>query len=72
MHEKQDNDLAKTPAAYVRPLDIKEQQENKAAMLARNQDLMFVSPMLSGFSLNDKIWRKTEPAALPHEVLIAS
>ena len=45
-------------SAYVRPLNSKEQQANKAAMLARNQDLMFLSPMLAGFALKDKLWRK--------------
>lgn len=46
-------------STYLRPLDIKEQEANKAAMMARNRDLMFVSPMLSGFALREKLWRKT-------------
>ena len=49
-------------STYLKPLDDKEQQANKAEMLVRRTDLMFISPMLSGFALREKLWRKTSAA----------
>ena len=43
--------------AYIRPLSSKEQEANKRAMLKRKNDLIFVSPMLSGFAMGEKVWR---------------
>ena len=49
----------KTTETYRKRLNAKEQAANKEKMLARAEDLMFVSPMLLGFALKDKLWRKT-------------
>jgi hypothetical protein len=59
-YKSEENTLSED-SMYLRPLDSKEQQTNKAAMLARNRDLVFVSPMLCGFALREKLWRKTDP-----------
>jgi len=37
------------------------QEENKQEMLDRKEDLVFVSPLLRGFALKNKLWRK-----IPH------
>jgi hypothetical protein len=34
------------------------QEENKQEMLDRKDDLVFVSPLLRGFALKNKLWRK--------------
>jgi hypothetical protein len=33
------------------------QEENKQEMLDRKDDLVFVSPLLRGFALKNKLWR---------------
>ena len=43
-------------SVYIQRLSDEEQQRNKREMLEREQDLIFVSPMLPGFSLKDKRW----------------
>jgi hypothetical protein len=43
-------------SAYITRLSDEEQQENKDEMLAREQDLVFLSPILTGFSLKEKLW----------------
>lgn len=43
-------------SAYIKRLTDEEQQKNKDEMLARGQDLIFLSPILAGFSLKDKLW----------------
>ncbi len=43
--------------AYIKPLTAEEQRANKTAMLKRKEELIFVSPMLSGFAMGDKLWR---------------
>ena len=43
--------------AYIKPLNAEEQRVNKASMLKRSKDLIFLSPMLSGFAMKDKLWR---------------
>lgn len=43
--------------SYLKLLNDKEQEANKVAMLKRRKDLIFVSPMLSGFAMGDKVWR---------------
>lgn len=45
-------------ANYTRRLSLEEQQENIAQMLAREHDLIFVSPILTGFALKNKLWCK--------------
>lgn len=39
-------------------LGEEEQQKNKDAMLAKPEDLMFMSPLLEGYALKNKIWGK--------------
>jgi hypothetical protein len=34
------------------------QEENKQELLYRKEDLVFVSPLLRGFALKNKLWRK--------------
>lgn len=46
-------------STYLKPLDDKAQQANKASMLTKYLDLAFVSQVLSGFALREKPWRKT-------------
>jgi hypothetical protein len=55
---------APPPAQAVKPrrLDAKDQMKNKEAMLALEHDLMFMDPMIQGFSLEHKAWsKKTQP-----------
>jgi hypothetical protein len=42
---------------YVKRLSADQQKENAEAMMKREEDLMFMSPMLKGFSLKSKLWR---------------
>ncbi|TVY73501.1 putative 26S proteasome regulatory subunit-like protein [Lachnellula suecica] len=41
---------------YVQSLEMEKQEENKDDMLARAEDLVFVSPFLLGFALKNKQW----------------
>ncbi|KAL8794731.1 MAG: hypothetical protein Q9195_002685 [Heterodermia aff. obscurata] len=50
--------------AYLKPLSDKEQQANKAAMLKRSKDLMYICPMISGFAMKDKVWRTLSPSSI--------
>lgn len=47
--------------AYIKPLTAEEQLANRSAMLKRKDELIFVSPMLSGFAMSDKVWRTSSP-----------
>jgi len=49
---------------YAQRISEEQQLKNKNAMLAREEDLIFVSPILEGFSLKNKIWRMS-PFHLP-------
>ena len=54
----EDGDAPKSgEGAYIRPLSREEQEANKSAMLKRKSDLIFLSPMLSGFAMGEKVWR---------------
>lgn len=44
--------------SYIKRLNEKEQQENRSQMLKREDDLIYVSPMVQGFDLKNKLWRK--------------
>ncbi len=33
-------------------------------MLAKEQDLIYMSPMLSGFALKDKVWRRSHESSI--------
>jgi hypothetical protein len=44
-------------SSYAQTLDKEKQEENKEEMLARVEDLVFVSPVLLGFALKNKLWR---------------
>ena len=41
---------------YVKRLTEEKQEDNKREMLAREKDLIFVSPILKGFALKNKLW----------------
>lgn len=43
-------------ALYAKCLPKEKQEENIKEMLSRENDLIFVSPMLKGFSLKAKVW----------------
>jgi hypothetical protein len=45
--------------AYVKRLSEEKQKQNVEEMLRRVDDLIFVSPMLEGFSLKGKLWCKS-------------
>lgn len=45
--------------SYVKRLSKEKQQKNIDEMLARPDDLLFVSPILEGFALKNKLWRKS-------------
>jgi hypothetical protein len=45
-------------STYVKCLPKEKQQENINEMLSREQDLMFMTPILEGFSLKSKLWCK--------------
>lgn len=51
-----DEKKEKKGITYVKALSLEKQQENVEAMLNRPQDLIFVSPILQGFSLKSKLW----------------
>jgi hypothetical protein len=46
----------KNEDTYVKRLNAEAQAANKAEMLSRPDDLIFVSPILEGFSLKAKLW----------------
>ena len=48
----------KEKTAHLEPLTKEQQKANKEAMLARRQDLIFVTPVLEGFALRNKVWRE--------------
>jgi hypothetical protein len=43
-------------ATYLKALSKEDQEANKEEMLARDKDLIFVSPLLTGFALKNKLW----------------
>jgi len=45
-------------STYVKCLAKEKQQKNKDEMLAREHDLIFLSPILEGFALKNKLWRE--------------
>ena len=45
--------------SYLKRLTEKEQQENKSQMLKREADLIYISPLVKGFALKNKLWRKS-------------
>jgi hypothetical protein len=52
------DEQASENSAYIERLSDESQQKNKDEMLARAHDLIFLSPMLTGFSLKAKLWRE--------------
>lgn len=53
-----DDEESSENSNYVKRLSNEKQKDNKDKMLAREQDLVFVSPILVGFSLKAKLWRE--------------
>lgn len=48
-------------AKYVQTLPKEQQEENRKEMLGRRKDeLVYVSPLLEGFALKNKQWRKSK------------
>lgn len=45
-------------SAYVKRLSEEDQKANIDAMMKREGDLIFMSPILAGFSLKSKLWRE--------------
>jgi hypothetical protein len=43
---------------YIKRLSDEEQKTNRAEMLAKPDELCFLSPMLEGYALKNKTWRK--------------
>lgn len=43
-------------AIIAKRLDEHEQQKNKEAMLAKEEDLVFMSPLIDGYALKNKLW----------------
>jgi hypothetical protein len=41
---------------YIKRLSDNDQKKNKDEMLARGEDLVFLSPMLMGYALKNKLW----------------
>jgi hypothetical protein len=41
---------------YIKRLSDEEQKKNRDEMLARPDDLFYLSPMLTGYALKNKIW----------------
>ena len=53
-------------SSYAQTLDKEKQDKNKEEMLARAEDLVFISPVLLGFALKNKQWRRfTNPEVNP-------
>jgi hypothetical protein len=44
---------------YIKRLSEEEQKKNREEMLARPDDLIFLSPMLTGYALKNKLWCKS-------------
>ncbi|GJC92634.1 ATPase [Colletotrichum higginsianum] len=62
-HQQDENDEGadeskpeKTGADISKHLGVHEQRKNKEEMLAREGDLMFMSPLIEGFALKNKVW----------------
>jgi hypothetical protein len=43
---------------YIKRLTEEEQKKNRDELLARKDDLIFISPMLMGYALKNKLWRE--------------
>ena len=46
----------RSKSLYIRRLSEEEQTKNKQEMLAREKDLVFLSPLLPGYALKNKLW----------------
>jgi hypothetical protein len=49
--------------SYIKRLTDDEQRKNRDDLLARKDDLVFLSPMLMGYALKNKLWRKLQKAS---------
>ncbi|KAK1585025.1 ATPase [Colletotrichum navitas] len=54
--ETKDAEPIKAETGSGRHLGAKEQRRNKEEMLAREDDLVFMSPLIEGFALKNKVW----------------
>jgi hypothetical protein len=48
----------KTDDYYIQRLSAEDQEKNKDEMLEREDDLIYLSPMLVGYALKNKLWCK--------------
>lgn len=46
-------------------LTEEQQEANKEEILSRGDDLVFVTPVLEGFALKNKLWRMQTPFLIP-------
>lgn len=53
-----DGEKSESKALYATSLPKVKQEANIKEMLSRGSDMIFVSPMLKGFSLKSKLWCK--------------
>lgn len=54
--EDEDEKPSAEKSTYIKRLSDERQQKNKDEMLAREQDLILLSPILTGFALKNKLW----------------
>jgi hypothetical protein len=51
--------------SYIKRLTEAEQKKNRDDLLSRKEDLIFLSPMLMGYALKNKLWRKSQKVPTP-------
>jgi len=56
--------------SYIKRLTESEQKKNRDDLLSRKEDLIFLSPMLMGYALKNKLWRKSQKAPTPTSTAI--
>ena len=54
--EDEDEKPSTEKSTYIKRLSDEKQKKNKDEMLAREQDLILLSPILTGFALKNKLW----------------
>ena len=54
--EDEDEKPLAEKSTYIKRLSDEKQKKNKDEMLAREQDLILLSPILTGFALKNKLW----------------
>ena len=62
--EDEDEKPLAEKSTYIKRLSDEKQKRNKDEMLAREQDLILLSPILTGFALKNKLWCEYSSPAL--------